>query len=60
MKLKIDPKSLRKHGEWEECATYKGKKYYRCSVCGYSYPIYENTRYCQHCGAKMDLGEGEA
>lgn len=46
-----------KHGKWEECATYKGEKYYRCSACGYGYRLYENTRYCQHCGAKMDLNE---
>ena len=51
----VDPEILREHGKWEECATYKGKKYYRCSVCGYYYPINENTRYCQHCDAKMDL-----
>ena len=26
-----------KHGEWEYCCTHNNKKYYRCSVCHYSY-----------------------
>ncbi|MBE6784162.1 MAG: hypothetical protein E7536_09155 [Ruminococcaceae bacterium] len=47
-----------KHGKWKYCCTHNNKKYYRCSVCHYSYLIYENTQYCQHCGVKMD-GKGD-
>jgi len=52
-KNKADFQEL-KHGEWEYVCEYKHKKYYRCSVCRHSYSIYENTQYCQHCGAKME------
>jgi hypothetical protein len=40
-------------GEWKFACIYKHKKLYRCSCCDHVYPIYKNTRFCQHCGRKM-------
>lgn len=41
------------HGEWKFAGIYKHEKLYRCSCCDHVYPIYKNTRFCQHCGRKM-------
>jgi hypothetical protein len=56
---------LMKHGRWEgehyneliEC--YEAN----CSECGYEsadkYRITDNHRYCEYCGARMDLKDGD-
>ena len=42
------------HAQWEYCCHFRHTDYYRCSHCGRTYEIHDNTKYCQHCGAKMD------
>lgn len=50
----IDPESLRLHGEWIPCKAYpKNPLYKECSCCGSKKNIFNITRFCQHCGAKM-------
>lgn len=43
----------RERGEWVFVCTYKHTNYYRCSRCTRVYPIFNNTRFCQHCAADM-------
>ena len=43
----------RECGEWVFVCTYKHTNYYRCSRCTRVYPIFNNTRFCQHCAADM-------
>lgn len=60
----IDPV---KHGKWIERERYRTTKdgvfhtyrYKVCSICGRASGrrMNKRTRYCPHCGARMDLGE---
>lgn len=50
----------RERGEWIFSCTYNHTNYYRCSVCGYMYPIFTNTHFCQHCSADMRKGDNNA
>ena len=54
----IDPESLREHGKWIWINDDPFNYECMCSNCGleneHIYP------FCPNCGAKMDLGEGEA
>lgn len=59
----IDPV---KHGYWMETTVWDGmlgKCYRKCSVCGtifYGVPSKgQEIKYCQECGARMDLEEPE-
>ena len=57
---KIDPESLRGHGKWKDV---HGGSLFECSNCHAqtnSTLFKSNLHYCPNCGAKMDLGEGEA
>ena len=45
------------HGKWIP-TNYKPHLYIKCSVCGYrTHIIFQGTKYCFNCGAKMD-GDG--
>lgn len=51
-----------KHGEWKTPTTIGGRAFNvpHCSVCnGIPCGVDENTKYCPHCGAKMDGKESE-
>lgn len=54
---------LRPHGRWVVEKEPDGKPYcFHCSVCDVDFCRIEITAaypYCPHCGAKMDLEEGE-
>ena len=50
----------RERGEWIFSHTYNHTDYYRCSVCGYVYPIFTNTHFCQHCSADMRKEDNNA
>ena len=45
------------HGRWEFIDYYYGEYSFRCSVCGYEQD--EKSKFCPHCGAKMDESEGK-
>lgn len=53
----IDPESLRPHGKWIESPSTVPFQTYKCSVCGCEI-LYEDTKYCPYCGAKMEGFEG--
>lgn len=53
----IDPESLRPHGKWIESPSTVPFQTYKCSVCGCEI-LYEDTKYCPYCGAKMEGVEG--
>ena len=56
----IDPESLRPKAKWKDV---HGGFLFECSNCHAqtnSILFKSNLRYCPNCGAKMDLGEGEA
>lgn len=43
------------HAKWEKIKFHNESTAYRCTACKSTW-IW-NTRYCPHCGAKMDLEE---
>lgn len=45
------------HGHWIEDITYDLQRVIKCSVCNRKYN--ELSNFCPHCGAKMDLKDGE-
>lgn len=54
-----------KHGRWikhriddPKSILYGAVKDTTCSICGKSTPY--NTEYCMHCGARMDLKDGDS
>lgn len=50
------------HGWWEleRAGKHKQIEYYSCSICGFDLPYNPEylPEYCEHCGAKMDGGDG--
>ena len=50
------------HGRWEleRAGKHKQIEYYSCSICGFGLPYNPEylPEYCEHCGAKMDGGDG--
>ena len=50
------------HGRWEleRAGKYKQIEHYSCSICGFDLPYNPEylPEYCEHCGAKMDGGDG--
>ncbi len=58
----IDPESLRPKARWLKISVpfNTGNE---CSNCGWGYSEskgFPDFKFCPNCGAKMDLGEGEA
>lgn len=49
----INPESLRPHGKWILVPPTVPFETYKCNLCGGEI-IYAWTKFCPHCGAKME------
>lgn len=54
-----------RHGYWKTVEDWDGDEHYQCSVCGAEFVLIDGSPedndylFCPHCGAKIDLKDGD-